>query len=375
MIKFIKVLTFLLNVVYFFFKLFPSYKKVTMISRQNDYPSVEILMLEAKIKEKDSSVKVVKMCKTLNGGMKAPFSSKLKYGVHMLSQMYHIATSEVVVLDSYCIAVSLLKHKKTLTVIQMWHSMGTMKKFGYTSLDSEEGTKSEIAYAMRMHNNYDYVFASADSYKEHLAKGFNIDINKIITMPLPRLDLLKSLEYKRQRRRKIYEAYPELKGKPLILYCPTFRNDERAFQTALNKLINCIDFEKYNFVVKLHTLSKVKLDNKIIQAKEFSCLDMFFVSDYVISDYSCVVYEASILNIPLYFYNFDMRLYEKNRGLAIDYYNELPGVISEEPEKIITSIENKAYDMDELIKFRDKYIKDTTSATDDIVDFIFKFIK
>ena len=58
----------------------------------------------------------------------------------MLRQMYHAATSEIVVLDTYCIIISLLKQRKSLKVIQMWHALGAMKKFGYSILDKGEGT-------------------------------------------------------------------------------------------------------------------------------------------------------------------------------------------------------------------------------------------
>ena len=143
----------------------------------------------------------------------------------------------------------------------------------------------------------------------------------------------------------------------------------------MNKLISCIDFEKYNFVVKLHPLSKAKVNEEIIQAEEFSSFDMLFAADYIISDYSCIVYEAAALNLPLYFYNFDMDIYLKNRGLAVDYYAELPGIISSKPEDIISAIENGAYDMDELKAFKNKYIRDTENAAGDIADFILRFVK
>ena len=79
-------------------------------------------------------------------------------------------------------------------------------------------------------------------------------------------------------------------------------------------------------VHKLHPLSKVnELDVKdgVYFDREFSSIDMLCVADYLISDYSCIIYEAAIKNIPLYFYNFDMDHYEVGRGLAIDYYKEL----------------------------------------------------
>lgn len=374
MVTIIRIGSFLLNVLYGLIKLLPTQNKVVMLSRQSNVPSIEFEMVKAEIEQRDKDVKVVLLCRTLDGGVSSSIFNKLKYVFHMLEQMYHIATSKVAVLDSYCIVISILNHKKSLKVIQMWHSMGTMKKFGYTTLDTAEGSRHELAYAMKMHQNYDYVFASAEAYKEHLASGFNCDIRKIVTMPLPRLDLLKSKEFEQEVRGKIYDAYPQLKEKPVIVYCPTFRKDETGFEKAVYELVEAIDTEKYHLVVKLHPLSKVVLNDKVIQAKEFSSFDMIFVADYVISDYSCIIYEAAVRNIPLYFYNFDMQIYEDGRGLAIDYENELPGVTSGEAKIIADAIENIAYDMEELKRFSDKYVAPVENATKNIVDFMWKFM-
>lgn len=363
-----------LNIIYAVIKLIPTKRKVTMISRQSNIPSKEFEMIQKEIEGRNLNVQVVLLCRTLDGGVGASGLNKLRYCFHMLVQMYHIATSQVVILDTYCIVISILKHKRKLKIIQMWHSMGTMKKFGYTALDTAEGTRRELAYVMKMHQNYDYVFASADAYKAHLASGFNCDISKIITMPLPRLDLLNSREYAEQIREKIYRKYPGLQEKPVILYCPTFRKDESEFEQAFYKLNDAVDRDKYHFVAKLHPLSKVKLGKSAVIAEGFSSFEMLFVADYVISDYSCIIYEAAVLNIPLYFYNFDMDFYTGGRGLAIDYENELPGVISKDAEVIMRAIREEPYNMEELRRFSDKYVTPTKHATKDIVDFVFRFI-
>ena len=370
----IKTGIFFLNIIYGFIKILPVQNKVVMLSRQSNDPSIEFEMVKEEIQSRQKDVKVVMLCRTLDGGLNSSIINKIRYAFHMLEQMYHIATSKVVVLDSYCIVVSILHHRKTLKVIQMWHSMGTMKKFGYTALDKAEGSSRKIAYAMKMHQNYDYVFASAEAYKQHLADGFNCDIRKIITMPLPRLDLLKSREYEERMKKAIYSKYPSLKEKPVIMYCPTFRKDETDFEKAVYNLVQAVDKEKYHLVVKLHPLSKVVLDEQVVQAKEFSSFDMIFVSDYVISDYSCIVYEAAVRNVPLYFYNFDMELYSDGRGLAIDYMAELPGVISQNAKTIVQAVENKPYDMEELKRFSDKYVAPVDHATANIVDFIWNFM-
>ena len=78
--------------------------------------------------------------------------------------------------------------------------------------------------------------------------------------------------------------------------------------------------------------------------------------------------------IPLFFYNFDMKLYEDGRGLAVDYYGELPGVISSNVSAIMKGI-GEDYDMERLKQFADKYVRPTEHATEDIVQFLLQFMR
>ncbi|MFR3386223.1 MAG: CDP-glycerol glycerophosphotransferase family protein [Lachnospiraceae bacterium] len=73
------------------------------------------------------------------------------------------ATSKVVILDGYCILASVLNHKKDLRIVQMWHAMGALKKFGYAALGNEEGKNPEISKILQMHRNYDYVICSSEN--------------------------------------------------------------------------------------------------------------------------------------------------------------------------------------------------------------------
>lgn len=141
-------------------------------------------------------------------------------------------------------------------------------------------------------------------------------------------------------------------------------------------MIEKIDFNKYNFIVKLHPLSKINIDDdRVIFDTKFSSMDMLFIADYMISDYSCIIYEAAILNIPLFFLAFDLREYLSNRGLTIDYKKELPGIVSEDANTIIKSIENKDYNLNALIDFRKKYVTNIHECTLKIVNFIKTIIK
>lgn len=400
-----------LNIIYGFMKLLPQQKKVVFLSRQSDTPSIDITMLRDKIGQLHPDYRVELLCKMLD---KSPRAA-LGYSLHMLRQMHHLATAEVAILDSYCIAVSILKHRSSLLVVQMWHSVGTMKKFGYSILDNPEGSSAEIARLMKMHANYDYVLAGGEGYKAHLADGFNCSQDIIKTLPLPRVERLKDPAHRQEMLREILDTYPQLNAGPRadaghmgkmdlqanavqmgetdlradtasqadiakrakknIVYAPTFRkvnNDE--FLMALRELCEAVDYNKYNLIIKAHPLSDLHGFNAAgaIVDTRFSSTDMLYAADIVISDYSCIIYEAAILDKPLYFYIYDYEDYMSSREVYMDYMSEVPGPVERSAKALMADIDAADYNMDRLHAFLNKYVfTGSKHETEDIVKFIF----
>ena len=367
----IKIGIFLINVLYFFIKLFPTKHKVTFISRQKNVMSKDIELLYNDLKTKDSSLEIVCLCKKLEGNL----FDKFKYILHMIVQMYHIATSKVVVLDSYCICISILKHKKNLKVVQMWHAMGSFKKFGYSILDQKEGSSSKIAHLMGMHKNYDYVFTSSELCLPNFAEAFNVSHDKMVVMPLPCVDLLTNPKHIKASRKKVLSKYKDINKKKVILYAPTFRKNF-DMTNDINNLINNIDFSKYNLVIKLHPLSDIVIDDeRVIFDKSFSTIDMAIVSDYVITDYSAVVFEIALLNKPIFFYAFDKDAYLDERNFYMNFDKDMPGVISTSAREIVKAIEKEKYDLKKVKKFAsDNVAKVYGGYTNNISKFIIKLL-
>lgn len=359
----IKVVKVILNIIYLPFKLLKTKKQITLISRLSNDKTTDFKLLEEELIKELPDYKIVVLCKTMD--------NKLAYIFHMIKQMYHISRSKIVILDSYCILVSMLKHKKNLKVIQIWHALGLMKKAGYAILDKEEGRNKEIAIASNMHKNYDYILTSSKNCIKSISEVFNYDKSKVHSVPLPRIDLIKSTKYIGETKNKILKKYKELNKKSNILYAPTFRKDEKLLQVKLNELCSAIDYKKYNLIVKLHPLSKIQVNNNnVIIDKEFSTTDMMTVADYVISDYSSIIYEAGIMNKKLIFYAFDLDSYSVNRSFFINYNKELPGPIIKEAKEIIKFIRNDDYSNydNNLIK---KYVDcNIDNYTNNMVKFI-----
>lgn len=374
---------FIANVLYFFIKLFRiNHKKITYISRQSNKPSLDFILLKEEIKKTNNNVIIVELCKTLDSGI----LNKIKYIFHIIKQMYHISTSKIVILDSYCIPISILKHKKDLVVIQMWHALGSLKKFGYSSLEKKDGHSTEIAKMMKMHANYNYILTSSEFTKPFFQEAFNAEEKKMLIMNLPRVDYLKSKEIAKDLKQEFYQHYPNVnQNKKIIVYCPTLREkaanplEKRAekVELPLEKMLKFIDFNKYVFIIKFHN-NENKIyyqENKYYEEIFFSGIQLLHVTDYVITDYSAITFEAAITNKPIFFYTFDYDNYIDSRGFYIDFKKEMPGLISEDFEEIYTAIEKDNFNLDKNEKFCKKYLSDLSkNSTEEFASFIFDII-
>ena len=365
----IKIVNIILEIIYIPLKMFPSRKKITFISRQTDEESFDIMMLRKRIRKKIPDCEVVVLMKTIQPGIR----HKIMYGFHMLKQMYHIATSRIVVLDTYCIVISLLHHKKRLIVIQMWHALGLMKKAGYSILDKPEGRSRALAMAMKLHKNYHVIFASSEHCRTAMGEVFGYPAKNVYSFPLPRVDLLRNPEVIGETKRKLEKKYPQLQDKETILYAPTFRKDETMMNEQVEKLISIFPYDEYNVIFKFHPLSKLRItDDRIIMDKFFSTMELLTVADYVISDYSSIIFEAAIMGKPLLFFDFDLNNYQTDREFFIDYRNEMPGPICSNAEELLLAITNYQYNKKEIISFAGKYVE---LSIDDCTDEITEFLK
>lgn len=369
----IKIGIFILNIIYFFIKLFPINKnKVTFISRQSNEVSLDFTMIAKELKQQNENIKIVFLCKKLG----TSFSEKLKYCFHMIKQMYNIATSKVVILDSYCIPICILKQKKNLVVIQIWHALGSLKKFGYSSLDKNDGRNGKLARAMKMHKNYTYILTSSNISKQFFEEAFNAKDEQMLVMNLPRVDFLKSKKEQEKMKIRFLEIYPETNNKKKnILYCPTNRKGQRI---PLEDMIKEIPFDKYNFIVKLHDGTEIIYveDKKIQKNSNFTGMELLHIADYIITDYSAIVYEAAITQKPIYFYTYDYEEYQINRGTYIDYMSEMPGPICKDFKEIMKMIEENKYDKEKEKNFCQKYVKNIEkNATKKLAELVLNNMK
>lgn len=311
-----------LSLVYAPLKLLPSRRKVVMISREHPSEPEDFADLRAAITAHDPSVTVVSLVRMVPPGI----AGKVRYSLHMLAQLYHVATARVLIVDTYAIVASVLHHKRDLTVVQIWHALGAFKKFGLSILGLEEGRDARLATAMRMHEGYDLVLTSAEDCRPAYAEAFGTGIERVVVAPLPRVDRLRDPARIAATRERIHERHPHLRGARVAVFAPTFRLDGTVTVDAA-ALSEALAAQGVHTVVKLHPLMHGRFGEGVDTADGFSTQEMLTVADLFITDYSSALYEAAVVGVPSYFLVPDLDEYLASRDFYLDYRRDLPGPI------------------------------------------------
>ena len=350
---------FILNCIYIIFKMLPTNRnKIFFLSRQSNKPSIDFRKLMGNLNE-NYDVKMVVMTKRVEKNLKDVLTKNVLISFR---QMYHLATSKVCIVDGYNITVSVLKHKKSLKIFQIWHSLGAIKKFGYQSLVTEK--QKVIAKEMSMHKNYDYILSASQETTNYLQKSFSYKKDKFIIGTLPRVDYLK--EHSQINKNKIYQKYPNFKNKKIVLYAPTFRpNNNYKIKEVIEKFNN----KDYILILKLHPNIKEKYqsNNNVYLCNEFSTLQLLSVANYVITDYSGLSLEASVLNKQIYIFAYDYDDYKKNPGINIDLKKEFKKYFFTDIDDLYNSIGNR-YNKKIIRDYCNKYIEIQKDVTNKLVD-------
>ncbi len=351
--------------IYFFMKFKKvDNNKVVFISRLDSKKTLDIKLLEEKLKEENKNIKCVFLCKRVTS-ITEDFFGNIKY---TLSCLCNLANAKVCVTDSFVPAISVVHHKKSLKIIQIWHSMGAIKKFAYQSVGNTSGRDIKEAKILNMHGNYDYIISGSKEMTKYFSEAFGYSEKYFLNYGLPRMDYL--LKNEKKLKNKILKDYPILNKKKNVLYAPTFRttNDDKTIE-----LIKNIDFNKYNLIVKSHARQDLKTNDQVLSCEKYSALDLLCVSDYVITDYSGIAIEAAIINKKTLYYVFDYEKYQKNNGINIDLYKEMKGCVFKDAHDLCSFLDKDKYDMEVLYKYKNKYIDvQDGSSTQKIVDLIFK---
>lgn len=262
---------------------------------------------------------------------------------------YHMATSSVIFMDNVFLPFSSIKVKKNTRLVQLWHGTGAIKKFG---LDSEEGWIKKKA--IKVNTNTSHFIVGSSWMGEIYKSAFGATEDRIFNIGCPRTDLFFDKESISIKKREFLKKYSELAGKQIILYAPTFRDEElgNEIKTKLNveKLLSELN-EDYILGFRLHPVlsDKFNLDKmglsadhqkRVFDFSDYENLNtLLFNCDILITDYSSILFEYALLKKPMIFFSYDLDKFEKSgRGFYEDYESMVPGPVVFETLEIADEI-------------------------------------
>ena len=252
--------------------------------------------------------------------------------------------------------------------VQLWHGTGLFKKFGYDLLNDEDKKIMEM-FAPKI----DLVSVSSENVADIYARNFYVDKSKVKPFGVPRNDFYNeehlSDSYLSQLRESFEKDYPQLKGKKLVLYAPTFREDPKN-----NAIFEYFDIEKfldelgdeYALAIRLHPNYKrycneehnIDLDEltskyDIINFTGFKDEQkLLILADILVADYSSIMVDYTILKKPAILFDYDLDDYlYKERGFYFDYEEMVPGKIVYNIDELIEAIKEEDFRLEKMEEF------------------------
>lgn len=278
---------------------------------------------------------------------------------------FRLGRCDTVVIDDYHPLIYHIRLAEGTRVFQLWHACGAYKTVGY----SRAGKRGAPRIDGNTHRCYTHAIVSGDGVRSHYAEAFGIPEDRVYATGVPRTDIFFHPAHAKAQRDALLRQLPQTAGKQVVLFAPTFRGDGKhsAYYPA-----DKLDFPRLaelcrqtnRFVLfKMHPFvtdfalpegySDVFAD--VRDRREIN--DLLFSADVLITDYSSVLYEASLLGLNVLLYVFDLDEYTASRdfyepferyaaGKAVRTFDELLGALRDgdfEPEKRAAF---RAYSMD-----------------------------
>lgn len=254
--------------------------------------------------------------------------------VSTLRAIYLLARADFVFIDDYFAMLDAVKLAPDSTIVQVWHAGSGFKAVGYSRFGKYGSPRLSNA-----HRKYTYAITGSKHLVPVYAEVFGIEEGAVVPTGLPRIDTFLDEVKAKETVDAFYRANPDLRGKRLILFAPTFRG--RGIRDAY------YDYERLDFdelyeycgedTVILFRMHHFVTEPTPIPAqyrdrmRDFSTFpngnDLLHVVDLLVTDYSSIIYEYSLLRRPMLFFAYDKDTYATTRGFHRDYVETAPGKV------------------------------------------------
>lgn len=274
-------------------------------------------------------------------------AGKLAYLIRLVRGMYHLQTARLFVVDNAYLPIHVAPHRRTTTVVQVWHAAGALKRFG---LD----TRTPIAEPERtfLHRYYDAVVVGGEWTRAPYAAALRTPVERVVALGSPRTDFFFDQAALDEARARVLAAHPTLAGRRVVLYAPTFRGrgvEKRAAPGLDAARLRAALSSDHALVLKTHP----NLDPAATPADGYDVVidptqeinELLALTDVLITDYSSSVVEFALLRRPIILLVSDLAEYEVDPGLYLDYRTEMIGMQVTDTDGVIEAIAADRFDV------------------------------
>ena len=256
-----------------------------------------------------------------------------------------LATAKYIFLNDNFMPLGLLHLRDAQVVTQLWHAEGAFKKFGL-SIDQPPAVRArEQAGNARL----TWVVCSSKQVVPIYAEAFGVQASQVLPLGAPRMDALLRPGVEQNARAALEAQYPQLQGKTLVLYAPTFRDDAEQNEEMLRR----IDMESFHrslgnsfaLLVRLHPQIRPTdraLDGAIDVTDWSDAAALVAACDVLVTDYSSICMTAALLGKKTVFFAFDLPQYRKARDFYFDYESYVPGAVVRSFDDLLSAIGSPA---------------------------------
>jgi len=364
------------------FKIFPLKNKTTFVVSFGDnsqylYEEMKKLNIQKEVvvlQKKNSRVNFREFtgCKVLD------FESLNVF--HFILSVYHLATSKTILVDNYFGFLAVTNFKEDVEVIQLWHAAGAVKKFGLLDHSVEKRTEAAKKRFLNVYAKFHKVVVGSEEMAKIFTRAFNLSSHSILRTGVPRTDFFYDTVKHVEIKKRFYEQNPHFRNKKVILYAPTYRDDEIKnvkLELDVKKLYEQLKGE-YVLLIKLHPAIMTNMayleksyESFIYDYSHYPNInELLLITDILITDYSSIPMEYSILKKPILFYIYDYESYKQERGL---FDIEFPGPLVHDTDEIIESIKHERFDYERLESFAKKWnMYSNGKSSENLLRYIYK---
>ena len=337
----------------------PYFKRVRGIGQQKEI-AAPLYLAASKAKVKSGSILALDIASNvIEYVLKTYGHDKIEFisgGMELEEVVNSIATAQYILIDCPNVLLDSLEIRKETKVIYLPLNAFPLETFGKITKEFRSGLKKEQYELAPLYSSVDMIAAPSKQTGELFknAVGYDIDILNIGDL---KTDVLFDNDFKNAVFNKLYEAYPNLRGRKVIAYISKADN-EVADSLIYEYLHKDYVFIKCYLDSRFSVETSAYYNDSIVDVSDiFSAYAVLAIADIAIGDFNSAVFSFMASSKPLFIYCPDSRQALLSTESFVDIEASSPTPIYEDIMDIIKEILNIGnYDYTKYNELKEQYL-------------------